>query len=70
MVIELIAHELTHVKQWRLNGQIGLCSSHIYRNIRKNRKAGMSEADAYANISFEKQAAEYAANIKEAFRKQ
>jgi len=30
----------------------------------------MSESDAYANISFEKQAAEYAENIKEAIRKQ
>jgi YD repeat-containing protein len=67
--IELIAHELTHVKQWRLNGQIGFAAAYL-SEYRKNRKAGMSEADAYANISFEKQAAEYAANIKEAIRKQ
>lgn len=30
----------------------------------------MSQEDAYANISFEKEAAEYARNIKEAIRKQ
>ncbi len=67
--IELVAHELTHVKQWRLNGHIGFASAYL-SEYRKNRKAGMSERDAYANISFEKQAAEYAASIKEAIRKQ
>ena len=66
--IELVAHELTHIKQWRLKGQIGFVSAYL-SEYRKNRKAGMSEVDAYANISFEKQAAEYAANIKEAIRK-
>jgi hypothetical protein len=67
--IELVAHELTHVKQWRLKGQVGFASAYL-SEYRKNRKAGMSEADAYTNISFEKEAAEYAANIKEAIRKQ
>lgn len=67
--IELVAHELTHIKQWRLKGHIGFVSAY-FSEYRKNRRAGMSEIDAYANISFEKQAAEYAANIKEAIRKQ
>ena len=55
--IELVAHELTHVKQWLLKGQIGFASAYL-SEYRKNRKAGMSEIDAYANISFEKEAAE------------
>ncbi|HEU4934021.1 MAG TPA: DUF4157 domain-containing protein, partial [Pyrinomonadaceae bacterium] len=67
--VELIAHELTHIKQWRLKGQIGFASAYLSEYL-KNRKAGMSERDSYANISFEKQAAEYAENIKKAIKNQ
>lgn len=67
--IELVAHELMHIKQWRLHGQVGFVSAYLSEYL-KNRRAGMSESDAYANISFEKQAAEYAANIKKAIRNQ
>jgi hypothetical protein len=63
--IELIAHELTHVKQWRLNGQIGFASAYGAEYV-QNRRAGMSEVDAYANISFEKEAADYAKKVRQA----
>ena len=67
--IELVAHELTHVKQFYLRGQIGFAAEYL-GEFRKNKKAGMSDKDAYANISFEREAAEYAANIKKAIRNQ
>jgi Domain of unknown function (DUF4157) len=66
--IELVAHELTHVKQWYLHGQVfGLEYLNEYG---KNRIAGMSEKVAEANNPFEKEASENAANIKEAIRNQ
>jgi YD repeat-containing protein len=67
--IELVAHELTHVKQWILNGQIGFPSKYGYE-FANNRRKGMSKEDAEKNISFELDAAREAANIKEAIRKQ
>jgi YD repeat-containing protein len=65
--IELVAHELTHIKQWRLKGQVGFVSAYLSEYL-KNKEAGMSDVDAYANISLEKEAAEYAANIKQAIK--
>lgn len=34
----------------------------------RNKRAGISDEDAYANKFFEKDAAEYAANVKEAIK--
>ena len=42
----------------------------LFSEYSKNRKAGMSEPDAYANISFEKQAANTQQIFKEAIRNQ
>lgn len=67
--IELVAHELTHVKQWYLHGQAGFAAEYL-NQYRQNKKAGMDDDDAYRNISFEKEARDYAANIKEAIRNQ
>lgn len=65
--IELIAHELTHVKQWILNGQVGFPSQYG-AEFANNKRKGMSNKDAQKNISFEIEARLEAANIKEAIR--
>lgn len=67
--IELVAHELTHVKQQYLHGIAGFAAEYL-KDYGKNKAAGMDDFDAYANISFEKEAADYAAKIKEAIRNQ
>jgi hypothetical protein len=67
--IELVAHELIHVRQWLLNGQIGFPAQYG-AEFAKNLRKGMSKKDAEKNISFELEATREAANIKEAIKNQ
>jgi YD repeat-containing protein len=67
--IKLIAHELTHVKQYRLHGLIGF-GAQYGKEFRANRKQGMTNNEAHRNISFELAATQYAATVTEAISKQ
>ena len=51
----LIRHELAHVKQIAENGFLRFYWLYVVEYIR-NRRRGMSSADAYRNISFEREA--------------
>ena len=64
-----MAHELVHVKQFRLNGLIGFGLTYVL-DYRANKKRGMTNRDAYENISFEREATDYARNVINAIRNQ
>jgi Domain of unknown function (DUF4157) len=50
--VEQMAHELTHVKQYRFHGMVGFLIDYS-REYRAKRKEGMSPEDAYKNNPFE-----------------
>jgi hypothetical protein len=67
--IKLVTHELAHVKQYRLHGAIGF-GAQYGREFAANKRQGMTDEEAYREISFERDAAEYATNVTEAIGKQ
>jgi hypothetical protein len=67
--IELMTHELTHVKQYRLHGLIGFGAKYL-AEYAANKRKGMNDFDAYFNISFEREARDYAKNIIDGIRRQ
>lgn len=51
----LLAHELVHVQQWRERGAPAFLARYLGEYVR-HRAAGMSHRQAYAEISFERDA--------------
>ena len=58
----LLRHELVHVQQIARVGVIRFYSRYVIEYIR-NRRSGMSSHEAYANISFEKEALDAESHI-------
>jgi hypothetical protein len=52
---DLLAHELTHVRQYRRYGMAGFLGRYLGEYLR-SRLAGASHNDAYRGISFEREA--------------
>jgi hypothetical protein len=53
--VDLIAHELVHVEQWRVQGAIRFLARYFGEYVRYRRR-GMRHWAAYAAISFEEEA--------------
>jgi hypothetical protein len=53
----LVGHELVHVRQWRQLGSLRFVRRYLIEYLRGRRK-GLSHAQAYLGISFEKEARE------------
>lgn len=53
--VELIAHELVHVQQWREQGRIGFLRAYLGDYVR-GRRSGLGHWDAYRAISAEREA--------------
>jgi len=58
----LLRHELVHVRQIEDAGFIRFYARYVIEYIR-NRRSGMSSHEAYANISFEKEALDAESHI-------
>ena len=63
--LKLMAHELVHVKQYRLHGNIGFVVDYL-RAYRANRKLGMDPEEAEKNNPFELEAEREARVIRNA----
>jgi hypothetical protein len=61
--VEMMAHELVHVKQYRVHGMIGFVLDY-FTGYLKNRRHGMSPKDAYDNSSMELEAAAEARTVR------
>jgi hypothetical protein len=61
--LEQMAHEIVHVKQYRLHGMIGFVMDY-FTEYGKNRWRGMSPEDAYENNPMELQAVTEAGTIR------
>jgi hypothetical protein len=53
--VELIAHELVHVQQWRQQGRFGFLRAYLGDYVR-GRRSGLGHWDAYRGIRAEAQA--------------
>ena len=51
----LVAHELVHVRQWRELGVLGFLRAYLGEYV-AGRRTGLGHRDAYARISFEREA--------------
>jgi Domain of unknown function (DUF4157) len=66
--VALLAHEITHCRQYRALGTWGFRARYIWAYCR-NRLRGMSGKDAYLNIPFEIEAREIEARVFQALQR-
>lgn len=61
--LAIIAHELKHVEQYRRLGTVRFVVAYV-REYLGNRRAGLSRAEAYRSVSFEREAYEFEAHVR------
>lgn len=67
--LELIAHELTHVEQFKRFSSRAAFGLRYIADYGNNRRRGMRPDDAYLNIKYEKEAVEKASAVVESIFK-